>query len=762
MTSCQQDPPFLSIGAHVVIQVENNEKDIKNNKNKTNGKTEKKDLNNNIQLEDSDVDEINNNKSDAYAEISGTLRFIGSVHFRKGIWCGVELEEEKGLNDGSVGGHKYFVCPPQKGVFAPLHKVKAFRPKSEFKGRYHGVLFDCPFEGSFSRTSQPSKSPSLVNFANEFKSRIPIATSADALASKCIFLPENIYLKTANNAENLNVEESAMKRWNIKPQQTSVETLPNNVKKKNLKSRLPVPKRKTKLKDVRKNFPGQSVRRQGKKKVSFKLTPEISEFSQHPLSGLVKRNNKKKSFKKPHKTSLVSTIATDSFETSACNEGSRKTKLKLKLKIPKAGIWLSSDEKAEMGGDDKRTELCGNDGMAKIGRDDVMAEIGGDNEMSEIKTPGSAEIDQLINQSKHLFSKRTKINPLHTSLLSTTNQKFLTFNKHKNKKENIKLSKKTGSEQKFLSKPSLHLAKTVILQYAELLKNSQDGLAAHQKKLAVSKIYDSSDLHNIKNLQQRDSFLKMKEDPLPISSPHHKMKRSDGLFEHSPVKHSVHSTHNTRVSVEIPTNEVEEKNSDSSNDFEVFEGEDLVASSESNFKISPILLSQFDKPLFPDNPAWLSRSFSSCNSDGSIGNVFEELERVLEGGRVLKKWLELSMESIGENEEQHNTIEVGASICVKRGGVELEELGDVKKRNDGFEVEDLGEAKKRYGGLKLEEVSDVIRKDDGSKVEKWDSGIKRDEKKECRMSLISSGSCDTGEREFHLKLLNTNHDSKKK
>ncbi|XP_035529600.1 CAP-Gly domain-containing linker protein 4-like isoform X2 [Morone saxatilis] len=75
---------------------------------------------------------------------TGVVQFYGKTRFAPGLWLGIKLDKPSGKNDGSVGGVRYFSCPPKHGVFAPPSRVQ----------RIHGSV-DCLSELSSSRLSQP-------------------------------------------------------------------------------------------------------------------------------------------------------------------------------------------------------------------------------------------------------------------------------------------------------------------------------------------------------------------------------------------------------------------------------------------------------------------------------------------------------------------------------------------------------------------------------------------------------------------------------
>ena len=67
---------------------------------------------------------------------SSPPRFSGTTHFAPGRWIGVELEDTRGKNDGSVGGKEYFSCPDNHGLFVRSTQVQV-REEGEAKTLTH-------------------------------------------------------------------------------------------------------------------------------------------------------------------------------------------------------------------------------------------------------------------------------------------------------------------------------------------------------------------------------------------------------------------------------------------------------------------------------------------------------------------------------------------------------------------------------------------------------------------------------------------------
>ncbi|XP_019129116.2 ubiquitin carboxyl-terminal hydrolase CYLD [Larimichthys crocea] len=60
----------------------------------------------------------------------GIIRWIGTLPERKDIMAGLELEEDKGVSDGTFKSQRFFDCPPKRALFV---KLASCRPDSRFQ-----------------------------------------------------------------------------------------------------------------------------------------------------------------------------------------------------------------------------------------------------------------------------------------------------------------------------------------------------------------------------------------------------------------------------------------------------------------------------------------------------------------------------------------------------------------------------------------------------------------------------------------------------
>ncbi|XP_063171686.1 CAP-Gly domain-containing linker protein 1 isoform X3 [Candoia aspera] len=103
---------------------------------------------------------------------AGVVRFLGETDFAKGEWCGVELDEPLGKNDGAVAGTRYFQCQSKYGLFAPVHKVtKIGFPSTTPAKAKPAVRKVLPTPTSLKRSPSASSLSSLSSVASSVSSK---------------------------------------------------------------------------------------------------------------------------------------------------------------------------------------------------------------------------------------------------------------------------------------------------------------------------------------------------------------------------------------------------------------------------------------------------------------------------------------------------------------------------------------------------------------------------------------------------------------
>ncbi|XP_053192344.1 CAP-Gly domain-containing linker protein 4-like isoform X1 [Scomber japonicus] len=105
---------------------------------------------------------------------TGVVQFYGKTSFAPGLWLGIELDKPSGKNDGSVGGVRYFSCPPKHGVFAPPSRVQRIHGSVDCLSELSSSRLSHPFSGTIRRSFSTS---SAIATPKETSRRSPVARS---------------------------------------------------------------------------------------------------------------------------------------------------------------------------------------------------------------------------------------------------------------------------------------------------------------------------------------------------------------------------------------------------------------------------------------------------------------------------------------------------------------------------------------------------------------------------------------------------------
>jgi dynactin complex subunit len=166
----------------------------------------------------------------------GTLKYLGKIHVAEGIWCGIQLDEPLGKNDGSVSGKRYFTCQQRYGLFSPLARVEKVTnemSQSQMIDRKASVTSSTNNNRPLHRsTSQESLQSNLSEFSASSNSisRIPTRPPAKIQQQKQV-TNTNIY--TPTNTKSL-LTQAAATLAATTPSSTQIANLVQTIREKDL------------------------------------------------------------------------------------------------------------------------------------------------------------------------------------------------------------------------------------------------------------------------------------------------------------------------------------------------------------------------------------------------------------------------------------------------------------------------------------------------------------------------------------------------
>ena len=166
----------------------------------------------------------------------GTLKYIGKIHVAEGTWCGIQLDEPLGKNDGSVSGKRYFTCQQRYGLFSPLARVEKLTNttlQSQTTARKASVSSNTNNNCQLNRsTSQESLRSNLSEFSTSSNSITRIPTRAP-IKNQQQKLTTNTNLYTTPNTKSL-LTQAAATLAAVTPSSNQISSLVQTIKEKDI------------------------------------------------------------------------------------------------------------------------------------------------------------------------------------------------------------------------------------------------------------------------------------------------------------------------------------------------------------------------------------------------------------------------------------------------------------------------------------------------------------------------------------------------